>query len=855
MHVDNIFSLEQVIDCHPLIVSPETPLTEVIGLMQEWGNSCDLPANDDNSKANSPTRINNSCALVATNSQLQGIFTERDLVRIIAADVDVEKHTVGEVMSRQLISLTPTDLHDIFTVLKLLRQHHIRHLPVVDDVGCILGLVAEKVIRQNLQPINLMKWQRVEEVMDSDVIHASPTVSIRQAAQLMAEYGSSYVVIVEPEREGDGLLIPKGIITERDIVQFQALNLDLAQPAQTLMSAPLFLVSPEDSLWTIHQLMQKHHLRRLVVGGSQGELKGIVTQTRLLQVFDPTEMYGIIEVLQGQVCQLEIEKAELLESRNRELEEQVKERTSELTRVNQQLQQEIEERIVVLQERQQAEARIRQQAALLDVATDAIMVIGQNNQILFWNRGAERLYGWTKAEALNRDANDLLYGESTTELVKIQPLFTKQGEWQGELNQITKAGKDIAIASRWSIVKDDPENPQSILIVNTDITEKKQLEAQYLRAQRLESLGTLAGGIAHDLNNILTPILALAQLLPRQLTNLDQATLGLFQIIETNSKRGAALVKQILTFSRGLEGEHGIVEVGHLIAEIKHIVVETFPKMINLETIVPQSLWSVHGDATQLHQVLMNLVVNARDAMPNGGELKITADNFIIDANYARLHIDARKGRYVVITVSDTGTGIPPKILERIFEPFFTTKEFGRGTGLGLATVLGIVKSHGGFVNAYSEVGRGTQFRVYLPACETQTTVVEKTEELPYGNGELILVVDDEEAILEISKAILETHNYKVLTASDGIEAIALYAQSPNEIDTVVIDIMMPSMGGKTAIRTLKRINPQVKIIAVSGLVSNGEIMAELDGNVIKFLTKPYKTEEFLTTLHDILNR
>ncbi|WP_088242410.1 CBS domain-containing protein, partial [Calothrix rhizosoleniae] len=818
---NNIFSLEQVIDRHPLIISPETPLTEVIGLMQEWGNSCDFTAHDHNSKVNFTTRINNSCALVAKNSQLQGIFTERDLVKIIAAEVDIKEQTVGEVMSQQLITLTPTDSQDIFIILNLLRQNHIRHLPVVDNVGCILGLVTEKGIRQNLQPINLMKWQKVEEVMDSNVIHALPTVSIRQTAQLMAEHGSSYVVIVESEREGDGLLIPRGIITERDIVQFQTLNLDLAQPAQVLMSAPLFLVSPEDSLWTIHQLMQQRRVRRLVVGSSQGEIQGIVTQTRLLQVFDPTEMYGIIELLQGQVCQLEIEKTELLESRNQELEEQVRERTSQLTRVNQQLQQEVEERIVALQERQQAEARVRQQAALLDVATDAIMVLGQDNQILFWNRGAERLYGWTKAEALNRDVNDLLYGKSATELAKIQPIFTQQGEWQGELNQVTKAGKGIVVESRWTFVENDVENPQSILVVNTDITEKKHLEAQYLHAQRLESLGTLAGGIAHDLNNILTPILGLAQLLPRKLTELDEPTLALFQIIETNAKRGAALVKQILTFSRGLEGERRIIQVEHLITEVKQIVVQTFPKAIEFEAIVPQNLWTVNGDVTQIHQVLMNLTVNGRDAMPNGGKLKITAENVIIDANYARMHIDARKGRYVVITVSDTGTGISPEILERVFEPFFTTKEVGRGTGLGLATALGIVKSHDGFVNAYSQVGRGTQFKVYLPACETQATVIEKIEELPCGDGELILVVDDEEAIREISKAILETHNYRVLTASDGIEAIALYAQSQNEIDAVLIDMMMPSMGGKTAIRTLKKINPQVKIIAVSGLVSN----------------------------------
>ena len=1413
MQSNNFFSLEQVIDRHPLQIVPDLPLTEVIRLMHEWGNSCYLSEDIDRSETSSLDQINNSCALVVVDSQLKGIFSERDLVHLVANGTDISKITVEEVMNRELITLTLTGSEDIFTALNLLRQHHIRHLPIIDDRHRLWGLVTEKNIRQNLQPMNLMKWRRVEEIMNTSVVNALPTASVRQVARLMATHKVSCVAIVE-EREQNGLLVPIGIITERDIVQFQNLSLDLSQPAQKLMSSPLFLISPQDNLWSVHQLMKQRRVRRLLVAGDRGELAGIITQSSLLQVFDPTEMYGLIEELQQKVCQLEIERAEFLQNRTTELEQQVRtelnqrqqvettkqhltsilEATTdfvgmvdvngrtlylnqagrkmmgfgeeedlsnltvpdycapwavkvvqegmlnamregvwsgetallnrdgreiavsqviiahkesnrsvtsfstiirdisdrkkieadlkyrvefeqliariatrfinltsaeinreikyalrvigEFTQVDtsyvfqisdelktmsmnyewvkpdlqaniqqaqnlplalfpwsiaqlqrgeivhvpsvanlppeadidrqnwqkfnlfslifvplmcqsifsgwigfanfseekvwsessinllkiisemfanalhrQQVEQALREseqrfdrilssledvvwsiephtfetlyinsavakiygrpvaefydnphlwlevvhpedrdrvnnmaqnmsetevseikyrivrpdgeirwlyerarlirdsngeairldgittdisdlqrreeilkdiasgmtvkigenflpslveylsktlkvdyafvgeliepeadtiktlavyakgnsienfeyhlagapcenvikqklciypeavrqsfpqdlllqemgvesyaglticdspkrtfgliaildskpfddivlieevlkifatRVAIELERQQAEAKIRQQAALLDVATDAIIVRGLDNQILFWNRGAEKLYGWTQAEAIERDADRLLYREFSTELDEIRQAVTEKGEWQGELKQVNKTGRDIVVESRWTLVKDSWGNPQSFLVVNTDVTEKKQLEKQFLRAQRLESLGTLAGGIAHDLNNIFTPILAVTQILPRRLPGLDKNLQELLNICQNNVRRGADLVKQILTFTRGAEGEKGIIQVKHLIREIQQIAKETFPKTIEIQTNVSKNLWAVKGNATQLHQVLMNLSVNGRDAMANGGKLEISAENFVLDRDYARMYLDAHEGHYILITVSDTGVGIPADIKERVFEPFFTTKEIGQGTGLGLSTVLGIVKSHGGFIDIHSQVGRGSKFRVFLPASETAATVTEEIEELPRGNGELILVVDDEAPIRAICKNILETYNYRVLSARDGIEAIALYSQHQNEIEVVLMDIMMPSIDGKVAIRTLKKIKPQVKIIAVSGLVTK-EIGSELKDYCFTFLAKPYTTEALLKTIHQAI--
>jgi CheY-like chemotaxis protein len=253
----------------------------------------------------------------------------------------------------------------------------------------------------------------------------------------------------------------------------------------------------------------------------------------------------------------------------------------------------------------------------------------------------------------------------------------------------------------------------------------------------------------------------------------------------------------------------------------------------------------------------MNLAVNARDAMPDGGKLTIEAENFLVDSSYARLHLEAAEGDYLLITVTDTGVGIPPEIIDRIFEPFFTTKEIGRGTGLGLSTVIGIIKSHGGFIDVTSQTRgqRGTTVKIFIPASKTAASTTAENDEFPQGNGELILVVDDESSMLEVTKATLETYNYQVLTADNGIEAIALYVRHQQNVSLVIMDIMMPGMDGKTAIRTLKQINPELEIIAVSGLITSQEILVGLDGDVTAFMSKPYGNDELLIKVREVVSR
>ncbi|MEM6752459.1 MAG: response regulator [Cyanobacteria bacterium P01_C01_bin.38] len=500
--------------------------------------------------------------------------------------------------------------------------------------------------------------------------------------------------------------------------------------------------------------------------------------------------------------------------------------------------------------RKQTEQKIREQAALLDVATDAIFVRDLDNKILYWNKAAERLYGCQKNEALGREIVELWQEKKISEIRTALNTLLKNGSWEGELHQTTKFGKEIIVESRWTLLKEYENKAQAILVVNTDITQKKQLESQFLRAQRLESIGTLSSGIAHDLNNVLAPILMTAQLLESQLD--DERSKRLLPILINNAKRGANLVKQVLSFTRGMEGDRTLVQPKHLINEIKQVVTETFPKTIQVSSEIARDLWMIKGDATQLHQVMMNLCVNARDAMPNGGKLTICATNFIVDENYAQMHLDASNGSYIMISVADTGTGISPEILDRVFEPFFTTKELGKGTGLGLSTVLGIVKSHGGFINVQSDINKGSNFQVYLPAQEINQRSSEVEVDYPKGEGELILVVDDEDSIRDITKKSLESYNYKAITASDGIEAIALYAERRDEISVVLTDIIMPVMDGLTTIRTLQKINPEVKIIAVSGLISNEKVNAITEIGIKAFLSKPYTAQQLLQTIGNV---
>jgi PAS domain S-box-containing protein len=504
-------------------------------------------------------------------------------------------------------------------------------------------------------------------------------------------------------------------------------------------------------------------------------------------------------------------------------------------------------------ERKTANERIRQQASLLEKTRDAILVCDLNHKIIYWNRGAEKVYGWEAKDVLGEEICETICQGDQTIIEKALIVLEKSDEWQEETVNFTKKDKKITVISRWTLVRNELGQPDYFLIVNTDITELKHTEQQLLRAQRLESIGTLAGGIAHDLNNVLSPILMAVDMLQTDL-DLPESSQPWLSIIRENTERGADLIKQVLTFARGAgEGNRIEIQVAHIIKEQIKVLQQTLPQNIILEFNVDPKLALINADPTQIHQVLMNLAVNAKDAMPSGGTLKIKAENAEIDENYALINPNAKPGHYILITVEDSGIGMAPDILERIWDPFYTTKEIGKGTGLGLSTALSIVRGHGGFIHAYSELNRGTQFSVYLPALETEGVETFPKENLPYpkGKGELILIIDDEEHIRQIISATLEKYGYKTLLAADGTEALAIFAQNLN-VDLVITDMAMPYMNGEATTRALRKIKPDQKIIISSGLTSSQEgNIKELKIN--EFLPKPFTSEKLLTMIHTVL--
>ena len=1020
MQQDNSIALAQAIERAPLTVSPDVLLEEVMELMsQNWANSCQL-ASEGVADAKLIASVEDSCVLAIANSQILGILTKRDLVRLISEGRNPNNITLEEVMNKNVVTLTSTKSQDIFAALNLLRCHKIHHLPIIDENKRLLGLVTQASLRRTLQSLDLLRFRTVREVM-SRAIHAFPTVSVLEVARLMADYQVSCIPIVETGE----FRRPIGIITERDIVQFRSLQLNLARIlAQTVMSTPLFLALPEDSLWAVQQQMEQHRLRRLVVADERGELLGVVSQSDLLKTINSIELQSYLEILQSRVRRLEKEKIEFLQRRNSYLSTQ------------------LEQQAFQLQERSQREraiakiaSRIRQSLdleSILNKTVTEVRKLMEADRVLFYrfeadfsgivtheavkdsrwsilhrvvrdpcfnnwlepyrqghifavadiersplsqchkefltsfqvkanvaipillkaeNTNADILWGllivhqcsttrnWQESELdllqllaihvaiaiqqaelyrqtqreiirrrqteatrqkketqlrtvldaaeigtwiWNFDANEVILSEYARSILgftndeflysleailerihpedreifneKVNIAIKKGGLYEIEIRIVLPNSIPRWLTARGHVLLDSQKQPTQMISAIVDITEKKQLEETYLRQQRLESLGSLASGVAHDLNNILTPIMMSVQLLPVTLSKVNPRSRELLQLLENNVKRGSALVKQVLSFARGIGGEEKVVQVKHLIADIKQMATETFPKSIEIQTDVSPDLQTISADATQIHQILLNLAINARDAMTEGGLLNISATNIDIDRESVR-DSHAQAGSYIVISVSDTGMGISPENIERIFEPFFSTKKNDGGTGLGLATVMNIVQNHGGFIDTISKIGQGTQFSVFLPAVTVAKIDSAESLTIPKGEGELILIVDDEATICEITKASLENYNYRAIVANNGIEAIATYVQHQAEIAVVLMNIAMPAMNGVMAIRTLQKIDPQIKIIVVSGSNLNRETLRDRELNISSFLAKPYSTHTLLQTLRKAIDK
>ena len=498
-------------------------------------------------------------------------------------------------------------------------------------------------------------------------------------------------------------------------------------------------------------------------------------------------------------------------------------------------------------ERKQAQTRVQEQAALLDAAHEAIYVRDLSDRVLFWNRAAEKLYGWSGAEAIGRPIRELVGGEPAA-LDEASRILRAQGEWRGEVEKRSREGRPQMVAVNWTLVRDEAGQPKAVLAINYDITEQKNLEAQLFRAQRLESLGTLAGGIAHDLNNVLAPITMAARLLQETVSAPD--ALDLLSTIQQSAQRAADLVRQMLTFARGAQGERIPVDLSKILQDLLQLMRETFPKSVTLEWLSDCEVATVCGDPTQLHQVFLNLCVNARDALVAGGRLGIRLTSRQLEQN--RWQLPA--GAYFGVEVEDTGQGIPLALQDRIFEPFFTTKEVGQGTGLGLSTAIAIVQSHKGALDVRSRPGQGSTFTVLLPAAlspsPTGQPTLPRAASKPRGNGELVLVVDDEPTLRRVLQRTLGRAGYRVLLAQDGVEALEIYQQHRQEIAVVLTDLAMPRMDGLSLVQALRSLDSNLKIIGTSGH-GNSEAFSRL--GVTHFLAKPCPTEVLLECLQELL--
>ena len=492
--------------------------------------------------------------------------------------------------------------------------------------------------------------------------------------------------------------------------------------------------------------------------------------------------------------------------------------------------------------------------ALLDAARDAMIVCDLDGRIEYWNPAAEELYGFTADEAIGLALDELVVSEASVVPV-IEAALADSGHWTGELLQSTRHGTRRRIESRRQVIRSDSGIAASVFSVNSDVTDMRLAEDNRVRAQRMESLGTLAGGVAHNLNNILTPILMSVQLLDQG--ERDPKRRDTLRMMERGIVRGAEMIRQVLAFARGTDGDQVRLDTLELLDEFVAFCHEALPSSIRITQRFERSLSPIVGDSTQLMQVLINLATNARDAMPNGGTLTISAS--MAEHPTTAQFDPANAGSWVALSVSDDGGGMTSQTVSRIFEPFFTTKEVGQGTGLGLPTVQSIVSSHRGHIEVASEVGAGTTFTLWFPADDGEVSVensefISSRFELQPGRGERVLVIDDAPDILATVRALLDGSGYSTVGASNGREGLDALTVADPPFDLVLTDVVMPIVDGAEVIRHVLEHHPGLPIIAATGYTANAEITRSVDAGLIALLAKPFTAPALLDTVRSSLD-
>jgi two-component system, cell cycle sensor histidine kinase and response regulator CckA len=505
-------------------------------------------------------------------------------------------------------------------------------------------------------------------------------------------------------------------------------------------------------------------------------------------------------------------------------------------------------------ERKRAEQRLREQATLLEKAHDAIVIWDLNDIIVFWNAGAQRLYGWSSAEVLGKNAGTLLFARPSQQLAEALQQVVERGEWIGELEQVARDCRVLVVHSHWTLLRDDAGRPRAKLAINTDITEKKRLETQLLHAQRMESIGRLAGGVAHDFNNLLTVITGYSEMLLLRRAADDPATEPLRQIRKAG-ERAAGLTRQLLAFSRKQMLRAQVVNLNDLVRESEKMFRRLIGEDIDFASFLDPALGAVKADVGQLEQVLLNLIVNARDAMPRGGYITVETHNVDLDEAYAQQHPGVPPGPYVLLAITDTGCGMDETVRSQIFEPFFTTKEPGKGTGLGLATVFGVVKQSAGHLEVYSEVDHGTTFKIYLPRLEQEAPEQQRAETLKTPSGtETVLLAEDEESVRALARLALQSHGFAVVEARDGQEALVVCQRQDQTIHLLVTDVVMPKISGRQLVDQVLALRPGLKVLYLSGYTDDAVVRHGVVEAGVPFLQKPFTPTMLVRKVREVLD-
>jgi len=497
----------------------------------------------------------------------------------------------------------------------------------------------------------------------------------------------------------------------------------------------------------------------------------------------------------------------------------------------------------------------RRLATAIEQAGEAIVITDARGNVEYVNPAHERITGYTRDEVVGSPPPLFKDHELDPERRRNLSNSMAGGEaWSGRVVGQRKDGTLCEMDVTISPVRDPDGRVVNRVGVERDITEEVRLQKQLLQAQKMEAIGTLSGGIAHDFNNLLTVVMGFSELLLGEKEQ-DQPEYADLQKIFDAAKNGAELVQRLLMFSRKTEPKPILMNLNRQIVRVEKLLRRTIPRMIDIRLDLSSDLPEINADPSQIEQVLMNLAVNARDAMPEGGKLTLRTDIVTLDEEYCRLHVDVKPGDYVALEMSDTGHGMSKETLEHIFEPFFTTKEMGRGTGLGLAMVYGIVTQHNGHIAVYSEVGKGTTFRVYLPAIPADVELeVEDSGIMPAFGTETVLLVDDEELVRELGARILTKYGYAVLQARSGKDALDLFKRERPHISLVVLDLIMPEMGGKECLQEMLKIDPKVRVLVASGFSAEASVRESIETGAKGFVPKPFRVREMLREVRKVID-